>query len=175
MKTNAKITIKEDTISEYFDYIYNTLHQTTEKEIKKMARLMVGHEGEEDGYIAPRMSTEFNPNLYISGQEEEYWQILSNGEITTLEAIYTGMRLPHSPDSKVWFEFGDKEMGIIERDYAFYQETGVDKWATPSGARHKYAIERGVYMSGRELLDHSTKYLESIIKRGGGDIPPKLI
>lgn len=195
MKTNAKITIKEDTISEYFDYIYNTLHQTTEKELRKQARLLTGEFGDEnDGYIAPNMTIgkfnrEYNPNLFMSGQDEAYWEIndkshsgspspIGGRNVSTIEMIYTGMRIEEYTSSdppKVWAEFGDKAEGILERDYAFYQETGIDPIADSKDARATGAISLGTKLGSQELLNHSAKYLESIMKRGGGDIPPKLI
>lgn len=191
----AKFTVKED-LTEYFEYIYKTLHDTSDKELKKQARILTGeYEDDSDGYIAPLMTAHifgyFNPNLFISGQDENYWKLYSQSNphgimggknLSGIEIMYTGMRLHEEMGygAKVWWEFADNpyaepEERELERDYAFYQETGIDPIAKPKHARAKGAIAIGVRDSKPELLQHSKKYLESIIKRGGGDIPPKLI
>jgi len=194
MKT--KIQIKEDTLTEYFDYIYNTLHETTEKELRRQARLLTGDFGEENsGYIAPNMTVvkfgPFNPNLFMSGQDDNYWKmynesnshgVMGGRNANGIEITYTGMRIDEYSDSdpfRIWWEFAtdptdppeDRELA---RDYSYYQETGIDKKAHPRNARAKGAISKGVAASKHELLDHSKRYLESIMKRGNGDIPPTL-
>lgn len=186
-----KLKITEDTITEYMDFIWNSFNKNAPRELKKQARLLTGEEGDEgDGYIAPNMTVskfgEFNPNLFMSGQEEEFWKLYSNSnpyglmgvkDTHSIEIIYTGMRLNrnYGDDAKVWSEFGDKAAGRLERDYAYFQETGLDPIAKPKQARAKGAIATGVRESKTELLQHSSKYLESILKKQNGDIPPKLI
>ena len=197
MKDKIKIVIKEDTLTEYFDYIYNTLHETTDKELKKQARILTGEFGDEhDGYIAPNMTVakfeEFNPNLFMSGQDDHYWKlynehnphgVMGGRNASGIEITYTGMRIEEYSSSdplKIWWEFAEDPTvepaeRELKRDYSFFQETGMDPIAKPKQARAKGAIALGVREGKHELLDHSTKYLESIMKRGGGDIPPRLI
>ena len=193
---SIKFDIIEDTVTEYLDFISESFYKNTPKELKKQARILTGEEGDEhDGYIAPNMTVakygEFNPNLFMSGQEEKYWNLYAKSNPHNLmgrtsamgiEIIYTGMRLHKNYDdeAKVWWEFAyDNEADplerVLERDYSFYQETGLDPIARPKYARAKGAIATGVREAKNELLDHSAKYLLSILKKQNGDIPPKLI
>ena len=191
----AKIIIKEDTFSEYLDFIYNSLHENMPKELKREARLLTGDEWDENsGFIAPRMTVslfgEFNPNLFASGQEEEYWVIKNasrslvqgGGNVSSLEAIYTGMRLHkhYDDDAMVWWEFAednepDPALRVLGRDYSFYQETGIDPIARPEDARAQGAIKEGVKASSDTLFSHAADYVYNIMRKGNGDIPPKLI
>lgn len=194
--SDIRFDIVEDTITEYLDFISESFKSNSPKELKKQARILTGEYGDEhDGYIAPNMTVarygEFNPNLFMSGQEEEYWNLYANSNPHGLmggknsigiEISYTGARLHqnYGDEAKVWWEFaegneGNPEERILERDYAFYQETGIDKIARPKDARATGAIATGVHEAKDELLDHSAKYLLSILKKQNGDIPPKLI
>ena len=71
--------------------------------------------------------------------------------------------------AKVWWEFSEEldpglpeEERTLARDYAFYQETGVDKIARPRGAKHKYAIQRGLWAASQQQIHYT---LESQVKR----------
>ena len=162
----SNITITEDTFTPYLEWLHEEITDKTDDLLKQMARELVGDYGNpNDGFIAPNMSTTFNPNLFISGQEEQYW-LLDLGEVSSLEVIYTGMRLPRG--SMVWWEFGDKEEGIIERDYAFYQETGLDKYAEQEDARHTDAVYRGVMESREYLNEFLAEQIYSLMRKGGG-------
>lgn len=184
----AKIIIAEDTFSEYLDFVYDSLHKNTPKELKREARLLTGDVGDESsGFIPKYMSTEFNPNLFISGQEEEYWVIknqtrsgvIGGGNVSSLEVIYTGMRLHKTfppGEAKVWSEFGeDGDTYELERDYSFYQETGLDREAPSHMARHTGAVAKGTAESGKTLYQNVADYVYNIMRRGSGDIPPRLI
>ena len=172
----GKIVV-EESLTEYLQYIQNSLHETKEQELRKQARLLVGeYDNPTSGYIAPRMSTDFNPNLYLSGQEEEFWIVNSNENVSTIQIIYTGMRLHdnYPDDARVWLEFSENlepypPYRELERDYAYYQETGSDPIAKPSDAKHKFAIKKGVFASRNELHNHAAKYLKSIMRRGNGE------
>ena len=190
MKT--KFVIVEDTITEYLDLISNDIQEYAPRELKKLARLLVGEEeNEASGYIAQHMSTTFNPFLFMSGQFEENWffsnstnphNLMGRKNSNTIEIIYSGMELQeyYGDEARLWWEFAkdgdnhspDRE---LERDYAYFQETGIDKLARSKDAKHKGAIAKGVKASKAELLDHSKQYLDSILHKHKGDIPPKVI
>ena len=191
MQMKGKIIIQEDTFSEYLTYIYNSFHENMPKELKRQARLLTGEEGDENtGFIAKHMSTDFNPNLFISGQEQEYWIIKNSsrtlvqggGNVSSIEAVYTGMRLHENLEpgtAMVWREFGEYGVGgtedVLERDYALYQETGLDKYAPPWLAKHQGAVAKGTKESSITLFEHAADYVYNIMRKGNGDIPPKLI
>lgn len=188
MVLKAKIYVSEDSFSEYLDYIYDSFHEHKVDELKRQARILTGEYDTTDAYIPRNMAVgkynEFNPNLHLSGQEEEYWKISSKSNphnlmggsnLTSLEILYTGMRLHenYGDDARVWWEFakgyeGDPNERELGRDYAYYQETGIDKVAKPKNARAKGAIAMGVKQGSDEVLKHSKNYLHSIMRRGDG-------
>lgn len=181
----SRIVIEEDTFSEYLTFIYDNFHKNLPTELKHLARTMVGEEEDDGtGFIPKFISTTFNPNLFISGQEEEYWQLKSSqrsnviggGNLSSIEVIYTGMRLHENLHNyaKVWTEFAGDD-GMLERDYAFYQETGMDTIADSSDAKHKGGIRAGVMASSDTLFNHTAEYVYNIMRRGDGNISPKLI
>lgn len=188
----AKITVTEDTFSEYLDFVYNSFHENAPKELKREARLLTGDEWDADsGFIAKYMSTTFNPNLYASGQEADYWVVknksnphglMGGSNVSTLEIYYTGMRLHNNYDdeARVWWEFAEGQEAdpterVLERDYSFYQETGIDPIALPKYAKHTGAIAKGVRESKDTLLTNVSDYYYNIMRKGKGDIPPRLI
>ena len=181
---NLKAEVIEDTVTEYLDFIVNSFDENAPKELKEQARLLVGDEGDETGgFIAPLMSTNYNPNLFISGQMEESWNLTTSsnpygimGEHDTLgiEIMYSGLKYYslYGDDDKVWWEFAEynsnSETKKLARDYAFYQETGLDPIAKPKNARHKGAIAKGTKAASGELLNHSARYLKAIMRRQNG-------
>lgn len=172
----AKITV-EDSLTEYFNTIQANMDENTDEQLRLMARRLVGEEEDpNDGYIAREMSTGFNPNLYISGQEEDFWNITQNTsqlmgghQSSVLEIIYTGMRLHENRgnDAKVWSEFMN-DYGRLGRDYAFYQETGLDPIAKSSDAKHKGAIAKGTRASKKTMFDMTISFVKNILKEGSG-------
>lgn len=172
----AKITVT-DSLTEYFETIQANMNENLEEQLRVMARRLVGEEeNPSDGFIAPEMSTDFNPNLYISGQEEEYWklshnssQLMGGHQSSVLEIMYTGMRLHENlgSDAKVWSEFTN-DYGRLGRDYAFYQETGMDPIAKSRDAKHKGAIATGVRASKELMFEMTVNFVENILKKGSG-------
>lgn len=172
--------IKEDTITEYFDLISKNIDENAPTQLKKMAEKLTGEYDTHEGYITQNMAVvkyrEFNPNLHLSGQDQDYWEILEENSVHSLTITYTGMRLYDLYDideAKVWWEFAENQEGnprdrILARDYAFYQETGIDKYALPKYARAKGAIAHGVYEGKYELYEMAAKYLENITREGSG-------
>lgn len=118
--------VKEN-ISEYVDYLQKELKNTSRDEevLKKMAEEFVD--------IVSEVIPTWNRNLIASGANPERWNIFSKENLTELEIIYTGMTGPGgtAPSPKdlpqgVWWEFGDKATKTLKRDYAYYQEFGID-------------------------------------------------
>ncbi len=164
----AKITVAES-LKEYFETIQRNMDENLDKQLRLMARELVGDEEDpSDGFIAPLMSSKFNPNLYISGQEDEFWQVDFSEGINQIIMVYTGMRLHENYDNpKVWWEFAN-EWGRLARDYAYYQETQSDHIAKPEGAKHPFAVERGVLASRDKMFEMTINFVENILKEGSG-------
>lgn len=172
-----KIKIVKNTVSEYLDLIDKNIEENAPKQLKHMAEKLVGeYDDPTGGYIAPLMSTTWNPNMFLSGQDEDYWKILNDDDKHSLTVTYTGLRLYdlYSMDeAKVWWEFAvnqeaDPQERVLERDYAFFQETGIDRYALPKYAKHKGAVAHGVRAGKGEMYEMATKYLENIMNRGSG-------
>lgn len=164
-----KAIVTEDTFTEYLSYLQTRVEEEKPEMLRKMARRLVGNYDEpDDGFIAPLMSTDFNPNLFLSGQDEEYWEIGEKGDVSVLYVTYTGKRLHdlYAPgQAKVWSEFSvDGAKYELERDYAYYQETGHDSIAKSSDAKHKYAIKFGVLAGAYAVRESAGLYLNQIMQ-----------
>ena len=169
-----------ENVTKYLDTISNNVDDNAEIQLKKMAEKLTGKFDTENGYITRNMAVvkygEFNPNLHLSGQDQSKWKITHDDDLHSLMVTYTGMTLYEYygvEEAKVWWEVAEGNEGnprdrILERDYAFYQETGIDPIALPKYARATGAISKGVYEGKYELYEMATKYLENILAGGSG-------
>lgn len=172
MKIKAIVT--EDTITEYLTNLQSDYEKQEHTILEKMARELVGeYDDKTGGYIAPLMSTKFNPNLFLSGQDEDYWKIEQGDERSTLEIIYTGMRLHDDFNHPmVWWEFATEDTVSeapryrqLGRDYAYFQETGRDPVAKSFKAKHKYAVKMGVLAGSNAVREVAGDYLMQLMKK----------
>ena len=120
----------------------------------------------------------YNPYLYSSGQEAARWIYKKDGDTSEIKANYSGMEGYEKLDEfKVWVEFSEEfeeklaeyDWGTaynivrnmnpydrnLERDYAFYQETGADKYASPSDADHIGYVNRGMGEAAQQKIPHT--------------------
>ncbi|MBQ2654084.1 MAG: hypothetical protein IJF83_11050 [Methanobrevibacter sp.] len=169
------MNVIEDDLTTYLEKLENLLKTEKKEMVNTLMREMVGFPYlRGGGYIAPLMS-QWNPFLYSTGQDSKYWEGLSSDGITTLEAVYTGMDINSFFGSGlpkgVWSEFATRETKnkdpknrVLERDYAFYQETGIDEKAKPEQARNKGAIRKGIIEATphlhRDVVDYVGRLLE---------------
>ena len=137
--------VKEN-FSEYIDYLKKELNNTSrdEKVLKEMAEEFVD--------IVSEVIPTWNRNLIASGANPERWNIFSKENLTELEIIYTGMTgaggtapSPKDLPKGVWWEFGDKETNTLKRDYAYYQEFGIDEIAENFEGHHYVASALGSF------------------------------
>ncbi|MBO6273020.1 hypothetical protein J6O48_09630 [bacterium] len=179
----VKLTVKES-LTEYFETIQANMEENKDKQLRIMAKELVGeYDDPDDGYIAPLMSTKFNPNLFLSGQDEDNWrvsheasQLMGGHQASIIEIMYTGLKLYDIygiDEAKVWWEFAkdqepDPEERVLERDYAFFQETGIDPIAKPKYAKHKGAIATGVRASKDRMFEMTQQFVMNILKEGSG-------
>ena len=148
----------QDNLTEYFDELEKHFNSHKDNLSYSFSRKVVGAYGNPNTPIARHMSTKFNPYLFMSGQDEHYWDFTDNGEIATMEVLYSGKHLHDKypvGKAKVWWEFATKSTRnkpatdrVLEKDYAEFQETGDDSAANypvdPNDAKHKYAIDKGL-------------------------------
>ena len=165
----AHFDIVDETFTGYLEELQNGLPDEMEYILREASYEATGHEGEEDGTIPHYMSTTFNPNLFLSGQEETNHIYDITERKSTIEMIYTGMELDLNlgDDARRWWEFSENfdPTLALERDYAYYQETGRDPVAKPNDARHKYAIEWGMRDAARPILNTVGRQLELVFER----------
>lgn len=89
---------------------------------------------------------QWNPNLIMSPMERDNQIYEVSNELSVLELVYTGFtRREELID--VWWEFSDDMEQMrkpdereLERDYAYYQETGIDSIANPKGGGKAYVF-----------------------------------
>ena len=175
MKSQLKVEMNRDTLSDYLDKL-DELMKTERKEMANtLMRKLVGYPfSPYDGYIAPNMS-KYNPYLYSTGQNDEYWIGKSNNKLTTLEALYTGLDIHEyygdGVPKGIWWEFATKDtsrlppkMRKLERDYAYFQETGRDKIADSKYAKRKGGIRKGILSAEAPLHSEAVKYFGRILQ-----------
>lgn len=162
----------EDNLTKYFEELEKNFDTGKSAMTEAFTRSIVGNYGSPiSGHIAEFMSQTFNPYLYTSGQDEHYWKLEKSKGKSVIEVLYSGMHLHdvYPPGkARVWWEFGKYGIGgtkdVLERDYAYYQETGRDKLAKSQDAKHQGAIEHGLLLSNQEDLEKTAKYLKLIME-----------
>ena len=160
-KSSIRFEVTED-VSKGLDALQQRVSEEMEDILNEMAYDATGREGEEDAPIPHRMSTSFNPFLYTSGQELTNRFVEISERKSTIDIIYSGMDLDLTlgDDARRWWEFSEDfdPTLALERDYAYFQETGRDPVVKdPRQARHKYAIEFGMKDAARPMI-HTLKY-----------------
>ena len=180
----------EENVTKYLDTIYKNYEDAMPYHLKDLARVLTGGGagstvGGTKGSIGVRMA-DWNPNLYLSGQEEERWLIEKSSKGHSITVNYTGMTYKkryHEDEFKVWWEFSeeiyhagstsairyiqyrmDPEDRTLARDYALYQETTYDGVADPRNARHPHAIREGAKEGTPTIEKKAAEYLENIMK-----------
>lgn len=162
---SIKFNVVEDNLSEYLDQLKELVYN---KENNTAFLRDAAHEMH-FRYIKPLMP-EWNPNLIFSPMESQNQEINVDVGLSKIELRYTGFTqqakeriLPEG----VWSEFGDKVQGILERDYAFYQETGEDPIAPPEGAKHKFFIKKGTATYNTEFHYKTMAYVDRLMHLQG--------
>lgn len=164
--------IKEDTITDYLNELESLIEEEKPQLLNTLMREVVGYPYSFGGFVAPLMSTKWNPFLYSSGQDSSMWHG-EIGEVSRLETVYSGMKLHQLFDKpKVWSEFAtpetknqsDPRKRKLARDYAYFQETGIDPIADPRYAKHKHAVEEGFAASTNHVIAETGKYVERLMQ-----------
>ena len=179
MSKGIKFHIKTDTITEYLNTISENVDFKTPFHLRDMAELLTSDKG-----IEQYISHNFNRNLYKSGQDQSKWIYNKRDDGHAITITYTGMTdRVHGSDFKTWIEFSREfiEEGAdetayhivkrkytpyqlhLERDYAFYQETGLDEYTNPKFARHTQYVEKGVEIRHKTIINKSAGYIKNIM------------
>ena len=115
-------------------------------------------------FIEPLMP-KWNPNLMYSPLEREHQIVKTSSTLSSLELIYTGFtELEEGGEINVWSEFaehGNPATHHLERDYAFYQETGYDPIAPVFGG-HGY-VAKGTAAYSTQMNYKTMAYLDRLM------------
>lgn len=162
----AKLTIVRDSLSNYLEAVYRTVSDPSNDEafLKNAAQEL------QFDYIDPLMP-KWNPNLMFSPLERKNNHFSTTGGKSTLELIYTGFteEARHDGLEKIYWEFGDPIEHILDRDYAYYQETGVDKFAptkdkeAPRFEGHHY-VKRGTHRYLNRYYERTQAYAMALLQ-----------
>lgn len=162
----AKLTIVRDSFSSYLEAVYRTVSDPSNDEafLKNAAQEL------QFDYIDPLMP-KWNPNLMFSPLERKNNHFSTTGGKSTLELVYTGFteEARHEGLEKIYWEFGDPYEHILERDYAYYQETGVDKFApkpdqeAPRFKGHHY-VKRGTERYLNRFYERTQAYAMALLQ-----------
>jgi hypothetical protein len=163
-----------ENVSEGLDTLQSRISDEMEHILNEMAYAATGYEDDETAPIPSRMSTEFNPYLFLSGQLKQNREVNITPDKSEITVKYSGLGLEEMLGSSalVWWEFSEElDPGLpmsdrtLARDYAFYQETGVDKIARPRGAKHKYAIQRGLYAAHKDIGERAAREFKMLLNK----------
>jgi len=158
---NLDVTIVENSTLTYLEKLEEL---SADEDNKKRYIKDAGHELH-FRYIEPEMP-KWNPNLMYSPLEKEHQDYSIDSNISTLELLYTGFTETAQMNALplgVWGEFGDKAQGILQRDYAFYQETTIDPIADPKGARSPHFVKKGTANYATEFHYKTMAYLDRLM------------
>jgi len=154
-----------ENLSEYIDYLEQEIrnHQASDTLLKNMAEDLTNMVSE----VIPR----WNPNLIWSGANPGLWKIVNSENISELEIVYTGFT---GRKINTWWEFNKSHKrdttDPLERDYAYYQEYGIDKYY--KDIKYKARDFEGHHYLGGSLADfdeysiedHAEDYLRQVMK-----------
>lgn len=171
MKLN--IDVIEDTSTEYLDTLMEEITSNETLLAHDVAKEFTGSGGTGSGHITKHMSRDFNPFLFRSGADERYWNLSKDDGLTIIEILYSGMRLHEEFNHPlVWWQFATKETArnsnprerTLARDYAYFQETGIDSVADESLAKHQGAVQKGLSEASEKDLKKAGEYLALIMQ-----------
>lgn len=161
---NSNINVEADGVIDYFEKLEALANDKSN--IQNFLR-DAGYDLHQR-YIRPLMPT-WNPNLIYSPMEPEH-QIFEIGEVSSLDLLYTGFtRIEKAGKLRHLFkEFavnGDIFSGHLERDYAFFQETGIDHKVNPHKYQptHLHFVERGTKEFETEFHYKTMAYLDKLM------------
>lgn len=162
----------EETVTQGLTELQERISGEMENVLNELAYAATGYEGDTSAPIPSRMSTDYNPFLFLSGQMKENRFVEVTSGKAEISIKYSGMGLEEElgSEAKIWWEFAkDQEQDPyereLERDYAFYQETGSDPIAAPRGAKHKYAIQRGLHSSTSQIHEAAIRQWKMMLER----------
>lgn len=148
MKFNSTIT--EDTLTPYLKGIKTRLYASKREIIYEI--------GEHFAMEGQSRAPEWHGNIIDSVGDPDLWQFFDEGESMRLDIVFTGLA---NDVQQWWTEFENPHFPKGGRDYALYQETGKDWYASPKNAKHKWFVKKSTIPT----YNFAKKYLEEEIQR----------
>lgn len=179
-----------DKVSTKMDALNSELASNMKHILDEMMESATGKEGDEKAPISKNIGMNQNKWLYKSGQQKEFWRYESGTGTHSVIANYSGLRGPIFDDEfDAWYEFSnlwnkydrnsylidlairnDGEELTLMRDYAYYQETGIDVYASPKHAKHQGAVKKGLEIaSNGEIPSALKKEMVKLLKTVFGE------
>ena len=145
-----KTIIEEDSVTPYLDDINTRLHASKREIIYEIGKVF-----EE---TASANAPEWHGNLSQSAEDPDLWHFFDDGEFVRLDIIFTGLA---DDVDQWWWEFANPNLPEGGRDYALFQETGVDWYADSKYARNKGYVRK----SAKPTQQFAENYLQKEIRR----------
>lgn len=163
----------EETVNEGLDKLQKRVSEDMERILNEIAYAATGRYEDETAPIPRLMSTDWNPYLFMSGQVDSGRTFEISDDKAEIHINYSGLRYYEEytdEEFMPWWEFSENQEAnpaerILERDYAFYQETGIDPIASPKHAKHKHAIEWGLLYASPEIRKETIRQWELMMQR----------
>lgn len=160
-----KVNIVRDTFTDYLGKLEELATNTANQ---KMFLQDAAQEMHFD-YIEPLMPT-WNPNLIFSALEKKNQKFSTSGGESILNLKYTGFteEAVHDGLELIYWEFGDQYEHVLDRDYAYYQETGVDEFAESEDTKARtfkghHFVQKGTGNYLGRYHDRTRAYADSLL------------
>ena len=166
MSGTFKFWVEEEDLSTYLEKLDALIHDTSNTENFLRDAGYDLH----DRYVRPLMP-DWNPNLMYSPLESKHQHFEHMEGLSSLALEYTGYtEQEHSSEGlrKIFWEFSinfDPLTHHLGRDYAFFQETGIDSVVDPNEykPRHLHFVEKGTKEFETEYHYKCMAYLEKLL------------
>ena len=133
MKFN--VIVEEDSITPYLDNINTRLHAS-----RKEIAYKIGRKFAEEGQSR---IVDWQGNLSESVSDPESWQLFTEEDFIKLDIVFSGT-IDEGVGDRWWWEFEDPNSPEGGRNYAYYQETGIDPIASFTDARNRGYVRKSV-------------------------------
>jgi len=162
----------EETVTQGLNDLQDRVSSDMEYILNQMADEATGKYEDESAPIPSLMSKKWNKYLFTTGQRDIARTVeISEGK-AEIAINYSGMDIEEElgSDAKIWWEFAkgqetDPYERELERDYAYYQETGRDPIASPKNAKHQHAIEWGLLYASPKIRKEAERQWKLMLER----------
>ena len=149
-----KTIIEEDSVTPYLDDINTRLHASKQEIIYEIGRTFA-----DEG--ASRIE-DWQGNLAASVDNPDNWHLFNEEDIMKLDIVFSGT-IQEDSGERYWYEFADPNSSTGGRNYAYYQETGIDPIASFKDARNRGYVRKSTEPTQRFAENYLQKEIRRII------------